>query len=376
MIYLDSAATSLQKPPEVARAVVRAMQSCASPGRGDHAAAMRAAETVFACREEAAVLFHMTQPENVVFTMNATHALNIAVHSLVQSGMRVAVSGFEHNAVMRPLYASGASILTSDTPLFDSAALIDWFERHLPECDAAVCTCVSNVFGFILPVREIAALCRRFAVPLIVDASQSAGILDLDFPRLGAAFAAMPGHKGLLGPQGTGGLYVRPGLSIQPLVVGGSGVHSFDEQHPAQMPTALEAGTLNVPGLAGLCAGVEWILAQGVETLCAKETALAALFYKNIRDLPNVKIYGDPEMALHAPIISLNIGDEDSARIADILWEDYSICVRAGAHCAPLMHKALGTVEQGVVRFSFSHFNTEAEVLQTAAAVQELAQEI
>ena len=135
---------------------------------------------------------------------------------------------------------------------------------------------------------------------------------------------------------------MRPGLSIQPLVVGGSGVHSFDEQHPAQMPTALEAGTLNVPGLAGLCAGVEWILAQGVETLCAKETALAALFYKNIRDLPNVKIYGDPEMALHAPIISLNIGDEDSARIADILWEDYSICVRAGAHCAPLMHKGMG----------------------------------
>ena len=178
-------------------------------------------ETVYSCREEAAALFHMTQPENVVFTMNATHALNIAVHSLVQSGMRVAVSGFEHNAVMRPLYASGASILTSDTPLFDSAALVDWFERHLPECDAAVCTCVSNVFGFILPVREIAALCRRHDVPLIVDASQSAGILDLDFPRLGAAFAAMPGHKGLLGPQGTGILLCRD--TGMPLLSGGTG---------------------------------------------------------------------------------------------------------------------------------------------------------
>ena len=209
-----------------------------------------------------------------------------------------------------------------------------------------------------------------------MDAAQTAGSQPIDVQALGIDVLCFTGHKALLGPQGTGGLYVRPGLSIQPLVVGGSGVHSFDEQHPAQMPTALEAGTLNVPGLAGLCAGVEWILAQGVETLCAKESALAALFYKNIRDLPNVKIYGDPEMALHAPIISLNIGDEDSARIADILWEDYSICVRAGAHCAPLMHKALGTVEQGVVRFSFSHFNTEAEVLQTAAAVQELAQEI
>ena len=176
----------------------------------------------------------MTQPENVVFTMNATHALNIAVHSLVREGMRVAVSGFEHNAVMRPLYASGASILTSDTPLFDSAALIDWFERHLPECDAAVCTCVSNVFGFILPVREIAALCRRFGVPLIVDASQSAGILDLDFPRLGAAFAAMPGHKGLLGPQGTGILLCRD--AGMPLLSGGTGGDSRSHLCPKRCP--------------------------------------------------------------------------------------------------------------------------------------------
>ena len=225
-------------------------------------------------------------------------------------------------------------------------------------------------------LAKAAGFAHRHGLLLIVDAAQTAGSQPIDVQALGIDVLCFTGHKALLGPQGTGGLYVRPGLFIQPLVVGGSGVHSFDEQHPAQMPTALEAGTLNVPGLAGLCAGVEWILAQGVETLCAKETALAALFYKNIRDLPNVKIYGDPEMALHAPIISLNIGDEDSARIADILWEDYSICVRAGAHCAPLMHKALGTVEQGVVRFSFSHFNTEAEVLQTAAAVQELAQEI
>ena len=187
MIYLDSAATSLQKPPEVARAVARAMHSCESPGRGDHAAAMRAAETVFACREEAAALFHMTQPENVVFTMNATHALNIAIRSLVREGTRVAVSGFEHNAVMRPLYASGAIIQASDTPLFDSEALLRWFEQSLPGCGAAVCTCVSNVFGFILPVREIAMLCRQYDVPLIEAASQSAGVWDLEFPGLGAA---------------------------------------------------------------------------------------------------------------------------------------------------------------------------------------------
>ena len=169
---------------------------------------------------------------------------------------------------------------------------------------------------------------------------------------------------------------MRPGLSVRPLVVGGSGVHSFDEQHPSQMPTALEAGTLNVPGLAGLCAGVEWILEQGVETLQKREASLAGLFYENISHIPNVKIYGDPEAKYRAPILSLNIGTEDSARIADILWEDYGICVRAGAHCAPLMHKALGTVEQGAVRFSFSHFNTEQDAMQAARAVQELAQEV
>ena len=252
----------------------------------------------------------------------------------------------------------------------------DWDKLVQPNTKALVVTGASNVTGNGTNLAKAAGFAHRHGLLLIVDAAQTAGSQSIDVQALGIDVLCFTGHKALLGPQGTGGLYVRPGLSIQPLVVGGSGVHSFDEQHPAQMPTALEAGTLNVPGLAGLCAGVEWILAQGVETLCAKETALAALFYKNIRDLPNVKIYGDPEMALHAPIISLNIGDEDSARIADILWEDYSICVRAGAHCAPLMHKALGTVEQGVVRFSFSHFNTEAEVLQTAAAVQELAQEI
>lgn len=236
-------------------------------------------------------------------------------------------------------------------------------------------TGASNVTGNGTDLARAAEFAHRHGLLLIVDAAQTAGELPLNVQVLGIDVLCFTGHKALLGPQGTGGLYVRPGLSVRPLVVGGSGVHSFDEQHPAQMPTALEAGTLNVPGLAGLCAGVEWILAQGVETLARREQALTVLFYERIRDLPNVKIYGDPEMTPRAPIVSLNIGDEDSARIADILWEEYGICVRAGAHCAPLMHKALGTAEQGTVRFSFSHFNTEAEVLQAAAAVRELAQE-
>lgn len=210
---------------------------------------------------------------------------------------------------------------------------------------------------------------------MIVDAAQTAGARPIDVQKLGIDVLCFTGHKALLGPQGTGGLYVRPGLRVAPLVVGGSGVHSFDEVHPTEMPTALEAGTLNVPGLAGLEAGVHWILQQSVETLGAKENALARLFYENVKDIPGVIVYGDCTAEAHAPIVSLNLAGEDSARVADALWEEYGVCVRAGAHCAPLMHKALGTVEQGVVRFSFSHQNTEEEALAAAAAVRALAEE-
>ena len=356
MIYLDNAATTLRKPPQVEQAVLDAMRTAGNPGRGAHEPTLHASRLVYAARCAMAKLLHAPDPSCIAFAANATEALNIALGGLFAPGDHIITTVCEHNSVLRPLYR-----LREQGLQFSFAGVDERGRLQYDDWNKLV---------------QAAGFAHRHGLLLIVDAAQTAGSQAIDVQALGIDVLCFTGHKALLGPQGTGGLYVRPGLSIQPLVVGGSGVHSFDEQHPAQMPTALEAGTLNVPGLAGLCAGVEWILAQGVETLCAKETALAALFYKNIRDLPNVKIYGDPEMALHAPIISLNIGDEDSARIADILWEDYSICVRAGAHCAPLMHKALGTVEQGVVRFSFSHFNTEAEVLQTAAAVQELAQEI
>ena len=183
------------------------------------------------------------------------------------------------------------------------------------------------------------------------------------------------GHKALLGPQGTGGLYVKPGLSVEPLLVGGSGIHSYDEHHPKEMPTALEAGTLNVHGLAGLAAGIRYRMDQGIEKLQKRERDLTRRFYEQVKEIPGIIVYGDPATKCHAPIVSLNLAGEDSARVADALWEEYGICVRAGAHCAPLMHRALGTVGQGVVRFSFSHFNTEKEIERAAEAVRALAEE-
>ena len=378
MIYLDNAATTLHKPLQVEQAMLDALRTAGNPGRGAHEPTLHASRLVYAARCAVAKLLNAPDPSCIAFTTNATQALNTALGGLFRPGDHIITTVCEHNSVLRPLYRlreNGMSLSFTTADEKGRLQYNQWEGFLRPETRALVVTGASNVTGNGTDLARAAEFAHRHGLLLIVDAAQTAGELPLNMQVLGIDVLCFTGHKALLGPQGTGGLYVRPGLSVRPLVVGGSGVHSFDEQHPAQMPTALEAGTLNVPGLAGLCAGVEWILAQGVETLARREQALTVLFYERIRDLPNVKIYGDPEMTPRAPIVSLNIGDEDSARIADILWEEYGICVRAGAHCAPLMHKALGTAEQGTVRFSFSHFNTEAEVLQAAAAVRELAQE-
>ena len=380
MIYLDNAATTLHKPPQVEQAMLEALRTAGNPGRGAHEPTLHASRLVYAARCAISRLLNAPDPSCVAFTANATQALNTALGGLFAPGDHIITTVCEHNSVLRALYRlrdqEGVQLSFAGVDEKGRLQYDGWQGLIQPNTKAVVVTCASNVTGNGTDLARVSEFAHRNGLLLIVDAAQTAGAQPVDVQALDIDVLCFTGHKALLGPQGTGGLYVRPGLSVRPLVVGGSGVHSFDERHPAQMPTALEAGTLNVPGLAGLCSGVEWILAQGVETLCAQESALAALFYERIRDLPNVTLYGDPEMAPRAPIVALNIGNEDSARIADILWEDYGICVRAGAHCAPLMHKALGTVPQGVVRFSFSHFNTEAEVLLAAGAVRELAQEL
>ena len=378
MIYLDNAATTLHKPPQVGQAMLEAFQTAGNPGRGAHEPTLHAARLVYAARENAAKLFHAESPACIAFTSNATQALNTAISGLFGPGDHIITTVCEHNSVLRPLYrlrAQGAELSFVEVDA-NGVLQYDPMETLLrPNTKAVVVTHASNVTGNGTDLVQVSAFAKKNGLLLIVDAAQTAGTQPIDVQTLGIDVLCFTGHKALLGPQGTGGLYVRPGLRVAPLVVGGSGVHSFDEQHPAEMPTALEAGTLNVPGLAGLNAGIQFLLAQGVEVLGAKETALVRLFYETVREIPGVRIYGDFQAAVRAPIVSLNLAGEDSARVADVLWEDYGICVRAGAHCAPLMHKALGTVEQGVVRFSFSHSNTETEVLAAARAVRELAEE-
>lgn len=368
MIYLDNAATTLIKPPTVARAMVSAMQSCASPGRGGHAAAMRAADLVYRCRERAAALFHVPDPESVVFTMNATHALNIAIRSLARPGDRVLVSGYEHNAVTRPLTQLGAEMLVARSPLFDRAACLKAFEARIRDASLVVCTMVSNVFGFILPIGDIAALCRREGVPLIVDASQAAGVLNVDFEALGAAFIAMPGHKGLFGPQGTGLLLC--GERGEPLLSGGSGSDSLLQEMPDYLPDRLEAGTHNVPGIAGLLAGMEYVMQRGPAKIRQEERAMLEYAAGQLAGAEGMELFTGGGEA-QSGVLSLRIAhldcDEAAARLSE-----RGICVRSGLHCAPLAHRSAGTVDTGTLRMSFSPFLSREQIRRACAAVREL----
>ena len=367
MIYLDSAATSLLKPSAVGYAMTEALRTMASPGRGGHAPAMFAAETVYRCRELAAELFHVDRPDHVVFTMNATHALNLAIASLARKGKRVVISGFEHNAVTRPLYALGCSVTPAGRQLFDQDDTIRAFQKELAGADFAVCTVVSNVFGYVLPVREISALCRKAGVPLILDASQAAGILDLDFDALGVEYMAMPGHKGLLGPQGTGILLCKE--YADPLLFGGSGSASRLQTMPEDLPERLEAGTQNVCGIAGLMAGIDTVLSQTPASILRHEQTLLRLAIEELRDADCELFTNEGEQQVG--VLSLRSYSIDCETLANRLSE-HQICVRSGLHCAPLAHESAGTLETGTLRLSFSPYLREGELLDACGVLRRM----
>ena len=365
MIYLDNAATTLQKPPGVANAVRRAIRSMASPGRGGHLPSMRAAETLYACRAEAAELFHVPDPERVVFTMNATHGLNLALHSLVRPGDRVLISGFEHNSVTRPLHALGAEIVPVARKLFSPQEALADFARYLEGANFVVCTHVSNVFGYILPIEEIAELCKKRKVPLIVDASQSAGILDVDMGKLGAAFVAMPGHKALMGPQGTGILLC--GEHGIPLMQGGSGSDSLLQQMPDYLPDRLEAGTPNVCGIAGLLEGIRYVKRIGCDTIFRHEKRLLQIALQALKGADITCYSGDDQCG----VLSVRCPHMDSESLASELAKE-GVCVRGGLHCAPFAHESAGTLPGGTVRFSFSAFTSVQQVLQACRILRRI----
>lgn len=376
MIYLDNAATTLHKPQQVIDAVVHAMQSMGNCARGTHEEALDAARTVYDARVRLASLFGCPRVDHVAFTANSTEALNMAINGLIDPGDHVISTDLEHNSVLRPLYRleaeHGAEL--SFVPA-DRLGNVDYadFERLMkPNTRAVVCTNASNLTGTVLDIERIAKTAHSHGALVIVDASQTAGCWPIDMKKMGIDVLCFTGHKGLMGPQGTGGICVKEGIEIRPFKVGGSGVQSYSRTHPAEYPTRLEAGTLNGHGIAGLGAAAKFISETGVENIHAKERSLMLRFYEGVKNIEGVTVYGDFTKDKTA-IVALNIRDYESGEVSYELSQGYGIATRPGAHCAPRMHKALGTAEVGAVRFSFSFYNTEEEIDEAVRAVAELA---
>ncbi len=347
MTYLDNGATSFEKPPTVARAMNYALESCANPGRGGYRASMNGAQVVLSCRERAAEMFDC-QPEQVIFTQNCTQGLNTAIRTLVKPGERVVISGFEHNAVTRPLHHLHADVTVAGRKLFDWEDTLSRFEDAVKKRPAAaIFTHMSNVFGYILPVEQMAQICRSYDVPFVVDAAQSAGSLPVSLRKWGADFIAMPGHKGLLGPQGTGILLCA--RLPEPLMQGGTGSLSVLQEMPDFLPDRAEAGTLNVPGIAGLGAGLAYLQKEGIDKVARREQREVVRCTKGLEKLGLHVYFGEHQ----GGTVSF-VPETDCEEMAQKL-EKYGIAVRAGLHCAPLAHASAGTLESGTVRVSYGY---------------------
>ena len=378
MIYFDNAATTLQKPACVVQAVTEALCSLGNSGRGVHSGALSASRIIYDTRAALAQLFGAESPERIAFTANSTEALNLAIKGVLNPGDHVITTALEHNSVLRPLFEledRGVELTVLPADSMGNLCYEDFEKEIRSNTKAIVTTHGSNLTGNLLDIGRIGRIAQKYSLTYIVDASQTAGVFDLDVQAMHIDILCFTGHKGLLGPQGTGGIYVREGVEVSPLLSGGSGVQTYLSSHPPQMPTRLEAGTLNGHGIAGLGAAIRYLLETGLDTIRAKEQELTMAFYEAVRKIPGITVYGDFSSPNRCAIVALNIRDYDSGEVSDALSEQYGIATRPGAHCAPLMHKALGTVEQGAVRFSFSHYNTIEEINIAVSALQELAME-
>ena len=376
MIYFDNAATTLKKPKEVAVAVYNAINNFANASRGSYESSLNSERIILSARERLKKLFNADSPNCIAFTNNSTEALNIAIKGLIGRNEHIITTSFEHNSVLRPIYemeniGTEVSIIKADK---NGNINYNEIENNIKEnTKAIICTHASNVIGDILDISLIGKISKKYNLLFILDASQTAGCVPIDIKNNFIDVLCFTGHKGLMGPQGTGGLCVRKDLFIKPLKTGGSGIKSYSKTHPENMPTRLEAGTLNGHGIAGLNAALEFIENETIEKIANHERELSRYFYDSIKNIENIKFYGNYKTDNRVSIVALNIGEIDSSKISDILSNDYNIATRPGAHCAPLMHEALGTVNQGIVRFSFSFFNTFEEIDKGIEAIKEIS---
>ena len=383
LIYFDNASTTYYKPKEVIESTIFAMKNTGNNGRGINEISINTSRDIFNVREKVIKLFNGYDSRNIVFTSNATESLNTVISGLFSSEDHVITTEAEHNSVLRPLYklretGLGITFLKIDEVIkFNKNDMKKYLEKNTK---AIICTHASNLTGDLLDIKNIGEFCEENNLIFILDASQSLGIIPIDVEKYKIDILCFTGHKGLMGPQGTGGIYIKEGIDVKPLKVGGSGVDTYNERHPITMPEKLEAGTLNGHGIIGLGAAIDFINEKGIKNIYIKENDLMWKFYEGIKDIKGIKIYGhfiEKNIKIdRIPILTLNINDIDSGDICSILDEEYNIVTRAGGHCAPLMHKALGTEKQGSVRFSFSYFNTEKEVEKAIFALKKIAQEV
>lgn len=376
MIYFDNAATTFKKPKEVAVAVYEAINNFSNASRGSYELSLNSERIILSARERLKKLFNADSPNCIAFTNNSTEALNIAIKGLINKNDHIITTSFEHNSVLRPIYEMeklGAEITIIKA---DKNGNIDYdeIENNIKEnTKAIICSHASNVIGDILNVSLIGKIAKKYKLIFILDASQTAGCVPIDIKNNFIDVLCFTGHKGLMGPQGTGGLCVRKDLYIKPLKTGGSGIKSYSKTHPENMPTRLEAGTLNGHGIAGLNAALEFIENETIEKIMKHDRELSCYFYDSIKNIENIKFYGNYETDNRVSIVALNIGNIDSSKISDILSNDYNIATRPGAHCSPLMHESLETVNQGIARFSFSYFNTFEEIEKGIEAIKEIS---
>lgn len=379
MIYLDNAATTRHKPAEVTEAMIAALQSLGNAGRGQHEDSLSADRTIYEARLMVSNLFGAANPRQVAFAKNSTEALNLAINGLIEPGDHVITTAMEHNSVLRPIYRlADEGAITFDVAGLDENGnlLCDDFERLLTDqTRVVIVNHGSNVTGNLADLDRISSFCRAHGLKLIVDASQTGGVFPIDMTSLGITALCFTGHKSLLGPQGTGGICLAEGTAIRPLCVGGSGIKSFERAQPEEMPTRLEAGTQNGHGIAGLLAALRFIEAKGIDSIRDREQQLARSFYEGIRSINGIRIYGDFSTRARCPIVSMNIGEADAALVSFRLQEDFGIATRPGAHCAPLVHEHFRTRDQGMVRFSFSSFNTMDEVNSAIDAIRSIARD-
>lgn len=376
MIYFDNAATSFPKPKVVYDAILDAMVNYgANPGRSGHKLALRTSREVFKTRQLLSKLFNTGNPMNIIFTFNCTQSLNLGIKGVLKAGDHVITTHMEHNSVLRPIKHLNSLGVESTIIEANSEGLIDPkdIERAIrPNTKLIVTTHISNLVGSIMPVGEIGLLAKKKGIIYMVDAAQSAGVYDIDVKEMNIDILAFPGHKGLLGPQGTGGLYINEDLDMESILQGGTGSESSSMTQPDVWPDKFESGTINAPGIIGLGAGIEYIMEKGIDRIRKHEEELTRHFIEGVKDIDGIKLYG-PLTKNQAPVIALNLEDLDSSELSYILDEEYDIAVRPGLHCAPLAHKTLNTLNQGAVRFSFGMFNKHEEVELAIKALDEIA---